>query len=209
MKKIVFVACAAALSHAANADVISTFDSGLAGWSGDAPSFQNTWGATGGNPGGYADFLDQDTGTGRWNAPAAFLGNLSALNGTGSLQWDSIVFNESFAPSVLPFEVTISGPGGAATFTSSVNQSVWYTWVTTTAPLNQSLWSVSSGTWSTLLANVTNVSVLAERVANGGTSSPTNPGDHCGIDNFTLVVPAPGTLGAGFVLIMAAGRRRR
>lgn len=198
------------LGSAASADVWSTFDTDMDGWVGDAPSFQHTWGAAGGNPGGYIDFLDQSSGTGILNAPAAFLGDWSALDGVGWLQWDSIVFAESFAPSTIPFEVEISGPGGTATFTTGVNDSVWYSWVTTTAPLDQGQWSVSSGTWSGLLANVTSLRVLDERVANNGTSSPDNPGDHDGFDNFGKIVPAPGTTaGLGLAGLAAVRRRRR
>ncbi len=188
MKRINATMFVFALATAVHADVVSNFETGLNGWTGDAPAFQHTWGSTGGNPGGYADFLDQDGGTGILNAPAAFLGDWSALDGVGRLSWDSILFNESFGPSVVPFELYISGPGGAATFSTSANANVWYSWVHVTAPIDPNSWNVTSGSWSSLLSNVTSLRILTERISNAGMSTPAHPGDHCGIDNFTLSV---------------------
>jgi len=41
-------------------------------------------------------------------------------------------------------------------------------WVTIVAPLVESDWVVSSGSWSALLANVTSIQIPMEMVSNGG-----------------------------------------
>ena len=51
--------------------------------------------------------------------------------------------------------------------------------------------------------------MLDDRVANNRTSSPDNPGDHDGFDNFGRIVPAPGTTAVLGLAGLAAVRRRR
>ena len=203
------------------ASIISTFDTGLDGWSGLAsqgPASQYSWGPTGGNPGGYFDFIDQSATSGTITAPTKFLGNWSALNGTGSLMWDAILFSTGGDPSSYgPFEADISGPGGPATFATSTNDTLVGQWITTTAPIIQADWTVTSGTWVGLLANVTSLNISIEDVTNVHTPTVQNPGDHDGIDNVVLqgpaIVPEPSSLvmvGIGsFCTFAAAFRLRR
>ncbi len=194
------------------ADVISTFDSGWDGWTGNAgphPGVLETWQASGGNPGGYIDFVDQDSGDGAISAPAKFLGNWSSLDGVGQLRWDSIVFS----PGTLPWDFTgspwviISGPGGTAEWAPPGYDNTQ--WVTYTAPISSDAWTMSSGAWSSLLADVTSLVIEVERTGNGGL-----PGDHDGLDNVILsTTPEPTSLialsGLGAMgLIACVGRRR-
>ncbi len=204
---------------AARADIISTFDTGLDGWSGLAsqgPASQYSWGPTGGNPGGYFDFIDQAPTSGTITAPAQFLGNWSSLNGNGSLKWDQILFSTGGDPeSYGPFEADISGPGGSATFTSAIDDTVVGRWITITAPIDQSSWTVTKGTWAGLLADVTSLNLSIEDVTNIHTPSVADPGDHDGIDNVILganSVPEPTSLtllGVGIACAAASSRRRR
>ena len=123
----------------AGADATSTFDTGLDGWSGlssQGPASQYSWGSTGGDPGGYFDFIDQSSTSGTITAPSAFLGNWSALNGKGILSWDQILFSTGPQPgSYGPFEADIAGPGGSATFTSTTGDTVVGSWIAIMAPI--------------------------------------------------------------------------
>jgi PEP-CTERM motif len=202
-----------------HAEIVSTFDTGLDGWSGVAsqgPASQYSRGSSGGNPGGYFDFIDQAPTTGTIAAPAEFLGSWSALNGSGSLMWDHIIFSTGGDPTSFgPFEAEISGPGGSAQFTTTVNDAVVGQWITTTAPINQADWTVLSGSWSALLTDVTSLQIVIELVTNVHTPSPSDPGDHDGIDNVILgtqSVPEPSSLMLAAIgvacVIVAPGRAR-
>jgi len=192
-----------ALATAVRADISTTFDTGLDGWYGDpnqGPTSQYSWGAAGGNPGGYFDFIDQASTSGTIDAPNPYLGNWSALNGTGTLKWDQILFSTGPEPESYGFDAYISGPGGSATFSSSTNDSVVGTWITISAPMAQADWSVT-GSWTSLLADVTSLQLSIENVTNDISPTVQDPGDHDGIDNIHLVgqtanvgVPEPSSL---------------
>jgi hypothetical protein len=202
------------------ADIVTTFDTGLDGWTGDpsqGPASQYSWGPSGGNPGGYFNFIDQAPTSGTIDAPSQFRGNWSSYNGTGTLSWDHIIFSTGGdVTSYGPFQANISGPGGSAQFTTAVNDSVVGQWLTVTAPIKQTDWSLTSGTWTGLLADVTSLSIVIELVTNGFTPSPTHEGDHDGIDNVILAnsaVPEPSGLTLAFLSfafgVAARFRRRR
>jgi hypothetical protein len=202
----------------ARAGILTTFDTGLDGWSGlasEGPASQYSWGPTGGDPGGYFDFIDQSATSGTITAPAQYLGNLSSLNGTGILKWDQILFSTGGDPESYGFEAQISGPGGSATFTSSIDDTVVGQWIAITAPINQSSWTVNSGTWAGLLADVTSLNLSIEDVTNIHTPTVQDPGDHDGIDNVflgTASVPEPTSLtllGLGIASAAASSGRFR
>ena len=69
-------------------------------------------------------------------------------------------------------------------------------WQTVVAPIQQSLWTINTGSWAAILSNVTQVEISIELITNGFTPSPSNPGDHDGIDNVILAsaVPEPASL---------------
>ena len=82
----------ASLARPARADIlaISTFDGGTEGWTlgGDSTSIVPQFLSTGGNPGGFLRGTDEVDGrTWFWDAPAKFLGNISASYG-GTLTFD-------------------------------------------------------------------------------------------------------------------------
>ena len=123
-----------------------------------------------------------------------YLGNWSSLNGTGILKWDQILFSTGGDPEAYGFEAQISGPGGSATFTSTIDDTVVGQWIAITAPIDQSSWTVNSGTWAGLLADVTSLNLSIENVTNIHTPTVQDPGDHDGIDNVflgTTSVPEP------------------
>jgi len=187
----------------------STFNTSLDGWASNTPS-QISWSKTGGNPGGFILFEDTTNDWTVVNAPATFLGNYSALNSVGTIAFDHKIIAETGIQSLSPYEVDLSGPGGSATWTGATPKGVTG-WVTLNVPLVQSDWTINSGTWTGLLADVTQLQIPIELVTND-----TIPGDtdHEGIDNVILSssAPEPASLtliGTGIAAIGGFAIRRR
>ncbi len=187
--------------------VTSTFNTGFDGWT-DVPGETTSlsWRVTGGNPGGYIRNYDSGPTSGNIIAPSEFLGDWSSIEGSGELTWDFNMFNPGVGR-VGPLKAYIYGPGGQASFSSGSNPPV-NAWITLTAPIEESSWYVSSGTWSDLISNITELRLMIENVYSTG------GGETTGIDNVFLTtrtlppgpstVPAPGaillgTLGAAMV----------
>jgi hypothetical protein len=156
--------------------VTETFTAaGLGEW-----SFQNTGGTSnpgsGGDGGGFCQVSDA-SGWSYAYAPSRFLGDWSSLDGTGSLTIDIRRLSYSGAPINIPDFIRISGPGGTAVvpLLAAELPPVGRVWKAYTFPLQQSAWSVTSGTWAGLLANVTECRIAPE--FNDGT-------EVVGFDNF-------------------------
>jgi hypothetical protein len=92
----------------------STFDTGLDGWTSNTPA-QIAFQASGGNPGGYIQFVDETGDSTVIDAPSAFLGNYLA-EGISSISFDDNIFAETGVSSVAPYEIDLSGPGGSASY---------------------------------------------------------------------------------------------
>jgi hypothetical protein len=164
------------------ADIVSSFGASLEGWTLEGNGILSCFSA-GGNPGGYAHWADQ-TGTlgdGWLIAPSAFLGNWSIYNGIGSLSWDHIIISTGDVGNIVTPSAIISGPGGTATYTGGQFQTSWHT---LSAPINASSWTVNSGSWSSILNNVTSLKIRMEAVWNKGAL------DVDGMDNIRLA-PEP------------------
>jgi hypothetical protein len=149
-----WLATSPSLASPITVPVISTFASGLDGWSGPDIRFV----AAVGNPAGSLEFQELYSANASYAlAPAKFLGDWSALDGTGVISYDHRVqlqFDPGFWGAAVPREIVLEGPGGVATWTGSLpnfNSS----FVTITAPLSASNWIVNSGTWGGLLSDVT------------------------------------------------------
>ncbi|MBI1323616.1 PEP-CTERM sorting domain-containing protein [bacterium] len=185
----------------------SGFDQGLEGWTSNTPA-EVKWQAAGGNPGGFAQFVDGSSGETWFDAPAPFLGNLGAMNETGTISYDHrLVQIGSQNNGIVPLEVRLSGPGGQAFWLGTIppESTLWNSIV---VPFQQSAWTVSSGNWDAILADVTSLRIRFEHVDNGF-RGPTNR-ETVTIDNVTLTanpVPEPasivslliaGALGAGY-----------
>lgn len=175
-------ALSALSSLPAHADILSTFDTGLEGWTGLGGTVSHA-------AGGY--LLQQDTQN-TWMsvvAPAAFHGDLSAYLG-GTLSFDGLNANGAAADlGSAPWfgTVKISGPGGSATRQLAgfgpgqppVNGG-WQTYATT---LDLAGWT---GNLGGALANVTSMAVTLE--------FNDDIVELAGFDNFRVsAVPEPGS----------------
>jgi hypothetical protein len=151
--------------------IVSDFESGLEGWSaiGDGSV---VWYANGGNPGGFAYYTESGSGGHAWAvAPWKFFGDWSK---NIFVQVDIKVFQTDITE---PFEFWISGPGGSAKYYSGIYPTL--NWQTIQAPIQQSLWTMESGSWLGLISDVTEFMVDVEF----GTWY-----DETGIDNVILSV---------------------
>ena len=149
----------------AQAQVTSTFDSDLEGWLivGDN---NGTWQPTEGNPGGCLDVNDLAVGQGNYaSAPAAFLGDWSGMGAGDSLRCD-IHFENTSGGALLTSSwiFQIQGPGGSAQALlnqPAPPQGIWTGWAVS---LDAADWTVQSGTWQDLLADVTSLKITVEYV---------------------------------------------
>ncbi len=154
------------------AQVLSTFDTDLDGWRiiGDNSAL---WQSTGGNPGGCLDVNDLATGSTNYaTAPNKFLGNWSAFTVSDSIFFDIYEVNTSGGAWIAVHHVRIEGPGGAAWANDVrvVNPPTQGAWIHVRVLLAPTIWTLESGTWLGLLANVTSVRIFAEWVDGGETT---------------------------------------
>jgi hypothetical protein len=188
---------------------MSTFDSGLDGWISNTPALIN-WASSGGNPDGYVRFRDEIGALTYISAPAKFLGDWSALDGAGAIKFDHRIFDMGGGlQEFLPYRIDIFGSGGAAAYWEGANPIGANIWETVVAPLNASDWTISSGSWSDLLSDVTELHIQIEQVDN--TNSKASKVEIAGIDNVNLV-PIPGAmwlLGSGLIGLLVIRRKQR
>jgi hypothetical protein len=160
------------------------FDTGPEGWT---LPVSVDW-RLGGNPGGmlYGSLDEPTNTTAIADASPAYLGDLSPLDGIGALLYDHRKFSPGGGTilSYAPHLAFMSGPGGAASWRGSFGPTSGETdWVNVSVPLRQADWSVTSGTWPAILANVTKLSIELELE-----SSTLDPDDKNGLDNVILTL---------------------
>ncbi len=170
--------------HAQTLHASSRFDSDLEGWTAfDARSpGEFGYAASGGNPGGYIRGVDVTAAGTAALAPAAFLGNWDAL-GITRLSYDHSVF--SVGAGICGFgnyNVLISGPGGSATWIATLPVTGVTPWITIDVPVEERVWTVTSGDWASLLQDVTELRIPLETVCNSSNQNR----DINGIDNVLL-----------------------
>lgn len=176
------VSLSRAPAHAFAPCVAADFNDGTLGdW-----SFANTGGVSnpggGGNTRGFCQVAD-GTGTSYAYAPAVFLGDWSALDGVGEIAVDIRVVSAAGALLDLSSFVRLSGAGGVAHIglpAGSVPAST-RVWQTVALPLTAAAWTMESGTWAALLADVGEFRIQAEFY--GGT-------DKIGLDNVCRRLPS-------------------
>jgi hypothetical protein len=192
----------------------STFDSGLEGWTSNRPD-EVSWSATGGNPGGYIAFDDLTGHAATISAPDSFLGDWSILDDNGRLELDFRLFNVGDNASDSVARVEISGPGGIARWSEIDGDDAWQT---ISIVLGEDNWEMVSGSWEDLLAEVTELKLPIETVANNGHNGVL---EASGIDNVQLIalnsdnsgqteVPEPmTTLGVALFGLMLSLKKHR
>jgi hypothetical protein len=146
-----------------SAQVSSTFDADLEGWlvTGDNSA---VWKPSGGNPGGCLDVNDHATGAMNYAiAPFRYLGDWSHATPLDNLSLDYYLDNTSSGGAISHPAFIISGPGGSASSAEIYPPEL--TWTTYDVPLDPAVWTVNSGDWPSILANVTSLRVGGEFVS--------------------------------------------
>jgi hypothetical protein len=183
--------------------VVETFNSaGLGDW-----SFQDTGGASnpgsGGDGGGYCLVADASAYSYAF-APSRFLGDWSSLAVGGYLTIEVRVASASGTAFDVPEFIRLSGPGGVAAvpMLTTALPPVGRLWKRYTYPLDGSAWTVSSGTWAGLLANVTEVRIQTEFYSSTEQIGIDNLGRmsaSCGGIDEPVVIAAAGLTSCGHV----------
>ena len=194
-------------SAASVTSATSTFDTSLDGWTRvNGQTADITYASQGGNPGGYLRSTDRGPTLGEIIAPAKFLGNWQALDENGTLSWSFRLFDAG--PNSGTFTTVsawISGPGGSAAFDTGIVPTVKDGWLSFNASIRSTDWKINSGSWLTLLQNVTELKLQVETVL-----STSLPGEISGIDNVRIsAVPEPSAwmLFVGGIGIITATRK--
>ncbi len=200
------------LTSNSHATMTTSFNTGFEGWVPTIPS-ESSWQPSGGNPTGHVRIDDVGAGSGQILAPASFLGDLSSLDGIGSISFDHKLFQTGFIGSngILDYEINLSGGGNSATWFSAAPSGAT-DWVSLTAPLSESSWNVT-GDWASLLSQVSELKIRIELVDND--NSPNR--DIAGIDNISLngpmaPIPEPSTIllfGTGLAGLTAWRHRKQ
>jgi hypothetical protein len=141
--------------------VSTTFDADLDGWlvTGDNST---QWQATGGNPDGCLDVNDLATGQLNWAiAPSRYHGDWTGATTADSISVDYLLDRLSGSFLSNPTFI-LSGPGGRAESAEITPPEL--VWTTSTVTLDPNEWTVTSGDWASLMANVTSVRVGGEFV---------------------------------------------
>lgn len=141
---------------------------------------------SGGNPGGYVRFVDTINGyvADDLHGPSSLQGDYGALT-NARFEFDM----KSEKAAAVGAWITFSGPGGSYYYVTPVPTTSWGHYV---IPLQEASWSRSSGSWSGLLANVTNFSIQGDIVSGCNQAE-------LALDNFALT-PEPAT-----ILLVALG----
>jgi hypothetical protein len=183
--------------HAASALTLeSTFDAGLEGWT-TSVGGELAFVATGGNPGGFLQQTDTDLSDMFVNAPANFLGDLSAfLHGTLSFDARQVSgAGEKYAPFGF---VTLFNGGNAVSVDIAGAEAPSSDWTTFSVKLDAAGFETTPEALAAVLSNVTMIAVELE--------SQIGVVEATGMDNFrlTTAVPEPSTLILGAVGALGA-----
>jgi hypothetical protein len=194
-------------THSTPAAIIasSTFDTGIDGWTWKTPSSQYSWQATGGNPGGYIRFDDNKAGPESIiYAPDNYLGDWNSMDVT-NLSYEVNVFTTGSVYIVGGHYVWISGPGGSAYWPGPQPNPNLH-WRQLNVPISSDAWVITSGSWESILDDVTELRIGTEWYNNW------SPFEITGIDNISLhgtvpLPPAVWLLGTGIVGLAALRRK--
>ena len=178
---LTLVALIAVARSASATQIVSTFDTDLDGWT-SSPGGSMTFGATGGNPGGFLRDVDLDNTDMFVSAPAKFLGDKSAF-AAGTVSFDGIELDAG--PGDYQPYGTVTLRSGATSIQADLVPLGQPTvnWSTFNIPLNATTFGTAPNTFASVLGNLTAVEVLTE--------SKVGLVETVGLDNFTLAAPSP------------------
>lgn len=178
----------------------STFDTDADGW---GFGVDHSWRSSGGNPGGYIHYIDAYA-TAWVSAPSKFLGDWAAMSAT-SLTYEINIFSTGSVYKIGNYQVLIEGSGGTAHWVGPPPNPA-AGWLSLNVPISESDWTVTSGAWDPLLADVTQLRIATAFYNNW------MPQEINGIDNVSLntnPIPAPGAILLGSIGIGFVGWLRR
>ena len=188
----------------------SSFDVGADGWFGSGTAF--SWENAGGNPGGYMQYDNNNPNyvNARITAPTEYLGNWLDLNVT-DLFYDAKIFRTGSYVSRHHYKVWISGPGGKAYWNGPMVSVTATDWLTLNARITESDWTVNSGSWNSILGDVTSLQITMAYYTNWA------PFEITGVDNVELFssmepVPEPATMllfGTGLLGLLGFKRKKK
>ena len=190
-------------SASAASIAFSSFDSDPDGWT--TLSTDLTWQSSGGvSDTGYIRYNNNLGSNARVHAPAKFLGDWVSME-VVEITYQANIFQTGNFVRKAPYRVSISGPGGDATwYGPAVEPST--TWKFLSVPVEEAEWDISSGTWEAILSDVTDFSIVMAYYTN------TSPFEITGVDNVSLnVVPLPSAiwlLGPAVVALIGLARPR-
>ena len=199
------ICCLGVTCDLATAEIVSSFDSDLDGWTtNNTGLFQHQ--ASGGSPGGFL-FLDNDEiGIAHIFAPSKFLGDLSAFEG-GAISFDGNLLGDGGAFFEAPNDygvIQITGSAGTASLDLLPGGSTpaLGSWATFSADLDASSWGVTQSEWTAILSDVTSLSISVEGLFGAEIQ---------GIDNVRIsAIPEPSGLALfGLGALGLLKRRRR
>lgn len=143
--------------------VCSDFENGgYDGW-----SFASTGGVTnqasGGNPGRYIRIIE-GAGTSMAFPPPKYLGDWNQLNNhNADIRVDIKVTDFTAGAMLSSYFLQISGPGGVARFPMDNTISLAFNrWKTFVFPVDQTYWTMISGTWADLMDHVNSFEIVVE-----------------------------------------------
>lgn len=181
---IIMLLCGASTQAEITTPVISTFDTDSDGWTFDSTPI--SWQDSGGNPDGYMHYDNNLGGTPGIYAPEKFLGDWSSLNEVGTITYEANIFTTGSVYLIGRYQAYLSGPGGEATWLGPEPDPSTL-WLSLSVPIAESEWLVNSGSWESLLEDVTSFGIETAYYNNWG------PFEITGIDNVVLT-PEPTTL---------------
>lgn len=209
MKKSLTILCIAGLATAAQAGTTvvaeSTWGNGdLDGWTFTSNGF-GEWvnPGSGGNPGGYAQYVDVASNhpPPQLFAPGQFLGDYTGYIG-GYFEYDNrleMAPDEPGEPSNYS-RIRLQGADGSEA--RAIADFVLDTdWQTIRIDIVESDWQMVSGTWNGLISNVSGLYFGGDFLLGSGPEA--------GVDNFRLIIPAPGAAALIGMGGLVAARRRR
>ena len=185
--------------------IVSTFDTGLEGWTAQGSGFVQFNAA--GNPGGSAEF-DRFTNTPDLYAvaPAAFTGNLSGYDNE-TFSFDARTTNVETGGTVAGFgTISLYHNGSGTPYTQDIAPGVpSTTWQTYSGPFTAAGFGVSQANWTTALSQVDQLTIYFSPYSTTQAFSPTL------LDN-VILTPEPVSMGmvalaAGMLLKRTARRR--